>query len=254
MYADYRRLPAGLCVVLPDHVSSAEGASAFVNPVTALGFVETMRRDGHTALINTAAASQLGQMLVRLCRAEDVPLVCIVRRPEQAALLREAGAAHVCDSSASTFQDDLIAALRATGATIAFDAIGGGTLPGDMLHAMEVVANESVTEYSRYGSSVRKQVYIYGGLDRSPTELRRTFGMTWDVGGWLLFPFLMSVGLERMAELRERAVAGLQDVFASDYTRTVGLAEVLSPEALGVYGRQATGEKVLIDPRIDAGA
>ncbi len=252
MYADHRRLPASLCVALPDDVSSAEGASAFVNPVTALGMVETMRRDGHTGLLHTAAASNLGQMLLRLCRAEGVPLVCIVRRPEQAELLRGAGAEHVCDSSAASFRENLVEACRATGATIAFDAIGGGTLAGDILEAMEVVASEQANEYSRYGSSRHKQVYIYGNLDRSPTELRRTFGMTWGVGGWLLFPFLQSVGFERGRELRERAVAGLRDVFASTYARTVGLGEVLSAPALGVYGRLATGEKVLIDPRIDA--
>ncbi len=252
MYADYRRLPASLCVALLDEVSSAEGASAFVNPVTALGMVETMRRDGHTGLVHTAAASNLGQMLLRLCHAEGVPLVCVVRRPEQAELLRADGAEHVCDSSAASFRENLVAACRATGATLAFDAIGGGTLVGDILEAMEVVASEHTGEYSRYGSNRHKQVYIYGNLDRSPTELRRTFGMTWGVGGWLLFPFLQSVGFERGRELRERAVAGLKDVFASAYTRTVGLGEVLNAEALGVYGRQATGEKVLIDPRLDA--
>jgi NADPH:quinone reductase len=252
MYADYRRLPASLCVALPDDVSSAEGASAFVNPVTALGMVETMRRDGHTGLVHTAAASNLGQMLLRLCRAEGVPLVCIVRRPEQAELLRTAGAEQVCDSRAASFREDLLGACRATGATLAFDAIGGGTLAGHILETMEAVASEQMGEYSRYGSSRHKQVYIYGSLDRSPTELRRTFGMTWGVGGWLLGPFLQSVGFERGRELRERAVAGLKDVFASEYARTVGLGEVLSARALGVYGRQATGEKVLIDPRIDA--
>jgi hypothetical protein len=215
--------------------------------MTVLGMVETMRMEGHTALVHTAAASNLGQMLNKLCLEENIPLVNIVRSAAQADLLRTAGAEHVCDSSADTFTADLIAALKATSATIAFDAIGGGTLASKILAGMEVAASAGA-EFSRYGSSVHKQVYIYGGLDRGPTELARSFGMAWGIGGWLLTPFLARVGPDKTAELRDRVGAGITTTFASRYTGQVTLAGALSPEAIAVYGRQATGQKYLITP------
>jgi NADPH:quinone reductase len=247
MYAQYRTVPAAACLVLPAGASAADGASSFVNPMTVLGMVETMRMEGHTALVHTAAASNLGQMLNKLCLEENIPLVSIVRSPAQADLLRLAGAEHVCDSSSDTFTADLIAALKATGATIAFDAIGGGTLASKILAGMEAVASAGA-EFSRYGSSVHKQVYIYGGLDRGPTELARSFGLAWSVAGWLLTPFLARVGPEKTAELRDRVGAGITTTFASRYTDQVTLAGALSPEAIAVYGRQATGQKYLITP------
>ena len=233
---------------LPDGTTAAQGASCFVNPLTALGMVETMRMEGHTALVHTAAASNLGQMLNRICIADGVPLVNIVRRPEQAALLREQGAIHVLDSSAPDFVDNLTNALIATAATIAFDAIGGGTLAGRILSCMEAAANASAAEYSRYGSTVHKQVYIYGGLDRSPTELSRNFGMAWGIGGWLLTPFLGKIGLDGMQRLRARVVAELTTTFASHYTDEVSLAGALHLDAITAYARQATGQKFLIRP------
>ena len=247
-YSEYRALPAMMCMALGEGTTSAEGASCFVNPLTALGMVETMRMEGHTALVHTAAASNLGQMLNRVCLADGVPLVNIVRRPEQAALLADAGAAHICDSSSATFLDDLTAALIATGATIAFDAIGGGPLAGQILGCMEAAANATAAEYSRYGSTVHKQVYIYGGLDRSPTELGRNFGMAWGIGGWLLTPFLGKVGLEGMLRLRQRVVDELTTTFASHYTDEVSLAGALDLDALHAYAKQATGQKFLIRP------
>ena len=247
-YSEYRALPAMMCMALGEGTTSAEGASCFVNPLTALGMVETMRMEGHTALVHTAAASNLGQMLNRVCLADGVPLVNIVRRPEQAALLADAGAAHICDSSSATFLDDLTAALIATGATIAFDAIGGGPLAGQILGCMEAAANATAAEYSRYGSTVHKQVYIYGGLDRSPTELGRNFGMAWGIGGWLLTPFLGKVGLEGMLRLRQRVVDELTTTFASHYTDEVSLAGALDLDALPAYAKQATGQKFLIRP------
>ncbi|HEY3981477.1 MAG TPA: zinc-binding dehydrogenase [Streptosporangiaceae bacterium] len=247
MYAQYRTVPAGACLELPAGASAADGASSFVNPMTVLGMVETMRMEGHTALVHTAAASNLGQMLNKLCLEENIPLVNIVRSAAQADLLRTAGAEHVCDSSADTFTADLIAALKATSATIAFDAIGGGTLASKILAGMEVAASAGA-EFSRYGSSVHKQVYIYGGLDRGPTELARSFGMAWGIGGWLLTPFLARVGPDKTAELRDRVGAGITTTFASRYTGQVTLAGALSPEAIAVYGRQATGQKYLITP------
>ena len=236
------------CLVLPPGTTAAEGASCFVNPLTALGMVTTMRDEGHTALVHTAAASNLGQMLNRLCIEDGIGLVNIVRKPEQVELLKRAGAAHVCNSSSPTFMDDLTEALVATGATIAFDATGGGRLAGQILTAMEIAANRTAKEYSRYGSTVHKQVYIYGGLDRSPTEFNRNFGMAWGIGGWLLTPFLQKVGFEAAQKLRERVAAEIKTTFASTYTKEVSLAEALQLDAIATYGQQATGEKYLINP------
>lgn len=248
MYAQYRAMPAAQCLPLPAGTTAAEGASCFVNPLTALGMVETMKREGHTALVHTAAASNLGQMLNKVCQKDGIGLVNIVRKPEQAALLREIGAQYVCDSSAPGFMAELTDALAATGATIAFDATGGGTLAGQILQCMEAAINRKATEYSRYGSAVHKQVYLYGHLDTRPTEIQRTFGMAWGVGGWLLFPFLQKIGNEAAQALRQRVAAELKTTFASHYARTVSLAEALSADAIAFYGPRNTGAKVLIDP------
>ncbi len=249
-FGEYRAVSAMSCLVLPDGTDPRDGASCFVNPLTALSMVETMRMEGHTALVHTAAASNLGQMLVKICLADGVPLVNIVRRPVQAGILRELGAEYVCDSSSSTFTDDLTAALMATGATIAFDATGGGRLASQILGCMEAAINANATEYSRYGSSVHKQVYIYGGLDRSATELIRNFGMMWSIGGWLLTPFLGKLGLPGMLRLRQRVVDELTTTFASHYTDEVSLAGALSIEAIQTYAKQATGQKFLIRPSL----
>jgi NADPH:quinone reductase-like Zn-dependent oxidoreductase len=248
MYAQYRVVKAADCLPLPEGATPADGASSFVNPLTALGMVETMRREGHTALVHTAAASNLGRMLNRICLNESVPLVNIVRNAEQVKLLREIGATYVCDSSSPSFVDDLSKALAATGATLAFDAIGGGTLAGQILAGMEAAANAKATVYSRYGSTVHKQVYIYGGLDTSPTVLNRSFGMAWGIGGWLLFPFMMKIGPEAYQKLRARVAAELKTTFASHYTREISLQEALLPETIAVYNKRATGEKFLINP------
>jgi NADPH:quinone reductase-like Zn-dependent oxidoreductase len=248
MYAQYRCIAASQCLVLPPDASAADGASCFVNPLTALGMVETMKREGHSALVHTAAASNLGQMLNRICLKDGIGLVNIVRKPEQAALLREQGAKQVCDLSAPGFMDALTDALAATGATIAFDAIGGGKLAGQILSCMEAAINRNAKEYSRYGSAVHKQVYLYGMLDPGPTEFNRNFGMAWGMGGWLLFPFLQKIGPAAGQKLRERVAAELKTTFASHYTRTVSLAEALTPEAIAVYAQRSTGAKVLIDP------
>jgi NADPH2:quinone reductase len=249
-YGEYRAVPAMMAMVLNTGTTAAEGASCFVNPLTALGMVETMRMEGHTALVHTAAASNLGQMLNRICLADGVPLVNIVRRPEQAQILLDQGATHVCDTSSPTFIDDLTAALIATGATLAFDAIGGGKLAGQILGCMEAAATATAAEYSRYGSTTHKQLYIYGGLDRSPTELNRNFGMAWGIGGWLLTPFLSKLGLEGMLRLRQRVIDEITTTFASTYTDEVSLAGALSLDAISTYARQATGQKFLIRPTI----
>ena len=248
MYAQYRSIKAVQCLVLPEGTTPAEGASCFVNPLTSLGMVETMRREGHKALVHTAAASNLGQMLNRICLKDGIGLVNIVRKQEQEDILRAIGAVHVVNSSVPTFLDDLTQALVATGATIAFDAIGGGKLAGQILGCMEAAANLTAKEYSRYGSSTHKQVYIYGGLDRGPTEINRNFGMAWSVGGWLLTPFLQKIGFEAGQQLRQRVVAELKTTFASTYTREVSLADALRLDAIAVYGKHATGAKYLITP------
>ena len=248
MYAQYRTIAAAACLVLPDDVTSIEGASCFVNPLTALGMVETMRLEGHSALVHTAAASNLGQMLNKVCLEDGVSLVNIVRSEAQATLLRELGAAHVCDSTSPTFVSDLIAALVATGATLAFDAIGGGRLASQILTAMEAVANQSATGYSGYGSTTHKQVYIYGGLDPRPTELTRGFGMAWGLGGWLLTPFLAKVGPARAQELRERVANNLKTTFASAYAAEISLFEALDPAVIAAYRGVGTGAKYVINP------
>jgi NADPH:quinone reductase-like Zn-dependent oxidoreductase len=248
MYAQYRAMPAAQCLPLPAGTTAAEGASCFVNPLTALGMVETMKREGHTALVHTAAASNLGQMLNKVCLKDGIGLVNIVRKPEQAARLLGIGAKHVCDSSSPEFMAELTEALAITGATIAFDATGGGLLAGQILQCMESAINRNAKAFSRYGSEVHKQVYLYGHLDTRPTEILRTFGMAWGVGGWLLFPFLNKIGPAAAQALRERVAAELKTTFASHYARTVSLAGALSTDAIAFYGPRNTGAKVLIDP------
>jgi len=250
MYAQYRCLKVNECLPLPAGTSPAEGASCFVNPLTALGMTETMRREGHKALVHTAAASNLGQMLNRICLKDGIALVNIVRSEAQADILRKLGAEHVVDSTSPGFMDALTQALVETGATIAFDAIGGGKLAGQILTGMEIAINKTAKVYSRYGSNVHKQVYIYGGLDTGPTELNRAFGMTWSVGGWLLFPFLMKIGAADGQRLRQRVVDELKTTFASHYTKVISLQEALDLANIAVYAKRATGEKFLINPNM----
>ena len=250
MYSQYRTLHVSQCLAMHDGVTAKESASCFVNPLTALGMVETMRSEGYKALIHTAAASNLGQMLQKICLADGVDLVNIVRKPEQAQLLRDIGATYVCDSSLPTFADDLKAAIVATGAYLAFDATGGGQLANHILAAMEVAANETATEYSRYGSAQYKQVYIYGGLERSPTTLTRSYGMQWGLGGWLLTPFLQKIGQERAGELRQRVADEVRTTFASSYAEEISLAQALDLDVLKTYALQATGKKYLVNPSL----
>lgn len=249
MYAEYRTLKAIDCLPLHEGTSAADGASCFVNPLTALGMVETMRREGHQALVHTAAASNLGQMLQRLCLREGIGLVNVVRSPEQADLLRTQGAVHVCDSSQPGFQAALVDAIAATGATLGFDAVGGGPLAGQILDAMEAAAlRRSDAPWSRYGTPVHKQVYLYGTLDPRPTEIARKAGFQWGLGGWLLFRFLEQLGPHAAQRLRERVRDEIGSTFASRYTRRVTLAQLLDPAVVGAAARRATGEKLLVEP------
>jgi NADPH:quinone reductase-like Zn-dependent oxidoreductase len=250
MWADYRVADAAAVVELPDDVSMAEGAALFVNPLTALSMVETMRAEGHSALVHTAAASNLGQMLVRICAADGIGLVNIVRRPEQAQILRDVGAAHIVDSSQPDFAERLTEAIRETGATLAFDAIGGGSLAGDILAAMER-AQPPLASWTPYGTSVLKQVYIYGSLDFSPTVIDRKFGLTWALGGYLLTNALARLGGEAIGRMRARVLAEAKTTFASSYAQTIGLSDVLRPEVVAKFAQRSTGTKYLIDPSSD---
>ena len=251
MYSQYRCVPAASCLVMDEGTSPAEAASSFVNPLTALSFIETMKMENHTALVHTAAASNLGQMLVKICIADEIPLVNIVRKSEHVELLKNLGAEYVCNTSDESFMNDLVAALVATGATLGFDATGGGNngeLPGQILSAMEIAANKTAKEYSRYGSDTYKQVYIYGGLDQSPTVLKRAYGMSWGLGGWLLTPMIGRIGMEKFGQMRMRVAKEIKTTFASSYAEEISFEEMLQPETIKSYAKQATGKKYLVNP------
>lgn len=250
MYRTHRVMPAMMCVPLPDGAAAKEGASLFVNPMTVQGFLNTMRMEGHTGIVHSAAASNLGQMLAKLCLKEGVPLVAIVRNDAQKKILTDIGLSHVIDSSKDDFMSQLIDALAETGATLGFDAIGGGKMASYMLTAMEKAAAKRGAEFSVYGSTVNKQVYIYGRLDTSETILGGGLGLYWGVGGWLLTPHLEKVGMERMMEMRAYTVAERNGIFASDYTREISLSGMIDPETAKAYERKATGEKFLVNPSL----
>ena len=250
MYSEYRCVPASSCLVMNDGTTAEQAASCFVNPLTALGMVETMRMENHTGLVHTAAASNLGQMLIKICLAEDIPLVNVVRKEEHVDLLKSLGADYVCNSSLDSFMDDLVEALVQSGSTLGFDATGGGKLSSQILTAMEIAANKTATEYSRYGSDKFKQVYIYGGLDRNPTTLTRSFGFSWGLGGWLLTPFIGRIGPEKFGELRKKVADEIHTTFESKYSNIISLEEALSKESIITYTKQATGKKYLIKPNL----
>tara|TARA_Y100000588_G_scaffold385334_3_gene478484 strand:- start:528 stop:1655 length:1128 start_codon:yes stop_codon:yes gene_type:complete len=248
MYSEHRIVKADQCLLLPEGITPTEGASCFVNPLTVLGMLGTMRKEGHTALVHTAAASNLGQMLQKACTADNIELVNIVRKPEHVDLLRSIGARHICNSSAPSFINDLTSALIETGATLAFDAIGGGVLASQILTSMEAATLRNTKGFTRYGSTTHKQVYIYGGLDTSATKLQRNYGMAWGVGGWLLTPFLQSIGPVETEQLRQRVASELKTTFASDYVKEISLTEALDLENITAYNQRATGEKYLVNP------
>ena len=251
MYAQYKCAPAMNCLVMEDGTTPSEAASSFVNPLTALSFVETMKMENHSAIVHTAAASNLGQMLVKICQSDGIPLVNIVRKEEQVEILKGIGAEYVCNTSDPDFMESLINALVETGATLGFDATGGGNggeLPGQILTAMEVAANKNSEQYSRYGSETYKQVYIYGGLDRTPTVLTRAYGMSWGLGGWLLTPMLGKIGMERVQEMRIRIAKEIKTTFASKYAEEISFEEMLQPEVINSYAKQSTGNKFLVNP------
>ena len=250
MYGKLRKVRAADVIPLPDTASAADGASMFINPLTALGFVDTMRAEGHKAIVHTPAASNLGQMLNRICIADGVPLINIVRNDAQAKLLRDQGATYVLDSTADDHHAQLIEAIAQTGATLSFDAIGGGTQSSRILQAMEAAAARNLPAYNRYGSDTFKQAYIYGALDLGPTVLDRWVGFAWSLGGWLLTPFMTKAGPARMKELRQRVADELTTTFASTYTKMISLAEALDPETVRAYQRKATGEKYLVNPSL----
>ena len=249
MYADYRIAKVSDCLPVADGISPRQAASSVVNPMTALCMTEVMRREGHKALVHTAAASNLGQMLNRICMADGIPLVNIVRKPEQAAILRDLGATHICNSSEASFMSDLIEAIADTGATLGFDATGGGELASHILTAMEVAQSRDMRHYSVYGSTTLKQVYQYGFLDRSPTMLHHSYGMSWGVGGFLLPNYLAKLGQQDTFKLFGRVLSELTTTFASHYSAEVSLSGALQLDAIRDYSQQATGQKYLVVPR-----
>lgn len=251
-YSEYCCVPLQACIVHKDTTTAAQAASSFVNPLTALGMVDTMRMEGHTALIHTAAASGLGQMLNKICLAEDVPLVNIVRKEEQVELLKSLGAKHICNTSSDTFHKDLLTAIDETGATLAFDAIGGGELVSDILTAMERVGSKDAVGFNTYGSPSNKQVYIYGGLDFSPTILNRAYGMTWSIGGFLLMQFLSKVTPQRVGELHARVANEIDTTFASHFSDVINFEQAMTPSVIHKYNAKKTGEKFLINPSLGA--
>jgi NADPH:quinone reductase-like Zn-dependent oxidoreductase len=247
MFCRYRTISAELCTVLPDGASAAEGAALLVNPLTALAMVETMRREGHHALVHTAAASSLGQMLTRICQIDGIDLVNIVRSQAQVDLLRTLGARYVVNSTAVDFRSELAEAIAATGASIAFDAVGGGRLAHQILRAMEAVARRGVRGVAP-GSAGKKQLYVYGRLDRSALELDWDYGTRWSVGIFVMTDVLQDLGPARAAELRDRIVREMKTTFASRYAATIGLFDLLDPQMLAAIAKMATGQKYLLDP------
>lgn len=248
-YRQYLCANVQSCLVLKEGTTAKQGASSFVNPLTALAMVATMRAEGHKAIIHAAAASNLGQMLNRICLADGVDLINIVRKAEQETLLREMGAKYVVNSSSETFIADLTAAIIDTGATIAFDPIGGGQLTSDILNCMEVAATREMSTHSVYGSDTYKQVYIYGALDRGPITLHRHCGFAWGINGFLLFNALGKLGTDAVVAMRQRVADEISTTFASHYTHEVSLAGALQLPSIASYAKQATGEKYLITPQ-----
>ena len=248
IYAEYRCLAAMACMPLPEGTEAEDGASCFVNPLTSLGFTETMKLEGYKGIVHAAAASNLGQMLVKICRADGIPLVNIVRSQAQVDLLKSIGAEIVLDSTAENFTEDLVQAIYDTEAFLGFDPIGGGKISGQILAAMEAAAVKRMTSYSRYGSDQMKQVYIYGALDVGPTVLNRSFGLTWGLGGWLLTPFMAKAGAEIVGKMRARVAAELTTTFKSHYSHRISMAEAVAPATLQAYNAKRTGEKYLIKP------
>ena len=247
-YTEYACVPVQACLPHIDSTTPQQAASSFVNPLTALGMVETMRMEGHKALVHTAAASNLGQMLNKICLEQGVELVNIVRSQKQVDMLKEIGAKVVLDSSSENFKAELYQAIDSTGATLAFDAIGGGELVSDILTMMEASGSKDAKGFNTYGSDSNKQVYIYGGLDFSPTILNRAYGMTWSIGGWLLMRFLGKLDKKRVGELYQKVAMEINTTFASSYTKELSLEEALQPENVALYNAKKTGEKYLIVP------
>jgi NADPH:quinone reductase-like Zn-dependent oxidoreductase len=247
-YTEYCCVPIQACIVHNECTTAKQAASSFVNPLTALGMVETMRSEGHSGLVHTAAASALGQMLNKICLAEDVPLVNVVRNQQQTDILKEIGAKYICDSSSPSFKADLYKAIEETGATLAFDAIGGGELVSDILTAMEMVGSKDAVGFNTYGSEANKQVYIYGGLDFTPTILNRAYGMTWGIGGWLLMRFLGKLPVEKVLALHKKVADEINTTFASSFSKELSLEEAIQPKTILKYNAKKTGEKYLINP------
>ena len=248
-FSQYAIADAMMCLPLGDH-SCETGASSFVNPMTALGFVETAKMEGHDAIVHLAAASNLGQMLNKICQEDGMKLVNIVRRQEHVDLLKGIGAEYVVNSSDDDYMTQLRDAIAATGAFLGFDPIGGGQNTDNVLKAMEQVAVKQMSEYSRYGSNQDKKMYQYGRLNLTePTILTPSYGLQWTVAGWLLTPFLQKAGMETVVRMRTRVQQNLTTTFASSYKAKVSLEGMLTKDAILDYRQMKTGEKYLVTPQ-----
>ena len=244
----FRRISLADCLIFPEGTQAASCASSFVNPLTVLGFVETMRDEGHEALVHTAAASNLGQMLVKVCLADGIELINVVRSSEQVRLLKGIGAKHVLNATDDSFMERLTDLVRMTGATLGFDAIGGGRLACDILTAMERAFAPAA--FSLYGSVVNKQVYVYGLLDPAPIEIDRTVGAAWGVGSWLMMYRMAALGPARVDRLKQRIVREIDTLFHSNYTATIGLQDMLDLDVVAAMNGLGTGSKYLLNPTL----
>lgn len=249
-FATHTVADAAMVMALDEGITAEQGASSFVNPMTALGFVETMKREGFTGIVHTAAASNLGQMLVKICAADGIPLVNIVRSEQQVALLRDLGAQQVLNAAVPDFASQLADAISETGAMMAFDPIRGGTLANQIIVAMERAAKRANADapFTIYGSNIPKRLYVYGVLDFAPLMLSPGTDFAWQMGGWLLPNFLQSAGTDVMGRMRTRIQAELTTTFSSHYTARIGLAELLKPGVVKDYIAARTGQKYLLRP------
>ncbi len=247
-FARYRTVRAADCVALPEGVTSSEAAAAFINPTTALCMLDTARSHGQDALIFTAAASSLGRMMHRLCVQENVEFIGVVRGPEALERVRAQGVRYAFDLTSESFVEQLTEAITGTGATLAFDAIAGGDIVSTLLRCMESASRQSETPSGHYGSARQKRVYIFGNCWVLSTVLKRDFGLSYSVSGWLLYHYLDNVSQSRRLDMQRRVVEGLSGIFSTEYVAEISLLQLLDPDVMRAYAAKETAGKHLLRP------